>query len=463
MNFWNKQKIKEALPSAKFYNFPENWSASGIIIWHEIFSPGDMLLVRGSGETRGLNIEKHLELVPECSAIAATNTVDYFKYNKPVIELCGSSSDALIQMARYIRKNFLGKVIGVTGSSGKSTTTQMIFDILSSRYKASSNILSKANTTWGIAWNMTRFGIDDAYWVIETSLGGGMSRNSAIVKPDYAIVMNVAPVHLTQNMQLSDIAEEKARIFNAMKENSTAILYKEMEHYDIVEKNARFKGLKIITFGESSGCDIQVVSDAENKFIVNGETYTLNSEAVGLHILLDMAAALAVAKEESLEIEQALNVLRNFNELSGRGESFDVNMRDDKNITVIDESYNANPLSMKSAITAFGQKYKNRQKVLVLGDMAQCGVNSAGYHKGLAEYILDINPRKVLLCGNDIKILCDEIKNQVECKYFENIPDLIKNISTELADGDCVMIKSSHSSGLHRVKSFLQNENGRTK
>ena len=212
-------------------------------------------------------------------------------------------------MARYIRKFFNGKVIGVTGSSGKSTTTQMLVDIFSTNFKVNSNIASKANTTWGIAWNMTRFGINDDYWIIETSLGGGMSRNSAITKPDYAIIMNVAPVHLTKNMELSDIAEEKSHIFNSMKENSTAIIYKETAYYDIIEKAAKFKGLNIITFGESSEADIRVISDKENKFIIDGKTFVLNGEPIGIHILLDMAAAIAGANSEGRELENTLEIL----------------------------------------------------------------------------------------------------------------------------------------------------------
>ena len=277
MNFWNEAKLKEALPGVKTYNFPAEWSSSGIVIWQDNFEPGNMILARGENETRGIILKKNTDLIQDCAAIAAVKPMEYFKYNKPIIELVTGSSDALIQMARYIRKFFSGKVISVTGSCGKSTTTQMIVNILSGKYKVNSNIKSKANTTWGIAWNMTKFGIDDDYWVIETSLGGGMSRNSAGTKPDYAIITNVAPVHLTKNMQLSDIAEEKSRIFNSMKENSTAIIYKEMEYYDIVEKAAKFKNLNIITFGESADADIRIISDGENKFLADGNTYVLNS------------------------------------------------------------------------------------------------------------------------------------------------------------------------------------------
>ena len=458
MNFWNETNIKEALTGAKTYNFPEDWTSSGLVIWQDNFKPGNMILARGKDDTRGISIEKHTDLIPDCAAIAAVKPIEYFKYNKPIIELGCKSSDALILMARYIRKFFNGKVIGVTGSSGKSTTTQMLVDIFSTNFKVNSNIASKANTTWGIAWNMTRFGINDDYWIIETSLGGGMSRNSAITKPDYAIIMNVAPVHLTKNMELSDIAEEKSHIFNSMKENSTAIIYKETAYYDIIEKAAKFKGLNIITFGESSEADIRVISDKENKFIIDGKTFVLNGEPIGIHILLDMAAAIAVAKSEGLELENTLEILRKFKCLSGRGEVFESSLTDGKKVVVIDEAYNANPLSMKYAITAFGKKYQNYNKVLILGDMAECGENSKQFHKDLAEIIENISPQKVLLCGEEIKVLYDSIINKITCKYYENVKELLPTLETELSDNDHIIIKSSHSTGLYKISDFLRNK-----
>lgn len=457
MNFWNEQTLKEALENASFYNFPENWSANGLVIWQDNFVDGNMIMIRTQGQTKGMIPKDHEDLISRSSALIAKNAESLFKYNKPLIELKYGNGDALIKLSRYIRKHFKGKVIGVTGSSGKSTTTQMIYNIFSSRYKTNSNIASKANTTWGIAWNMTRFNADGDYWVIETSLGGGMSRNSAITKPYYGIVMNVAPVHLTGEMTLKDIAEEKSRIFHAMEPKSTAIIYKEMMHFDIVKSAAEFKDLNIITFGESEDADIRIISDGENKFVINGETYVLNSEFIGKHILLDMAAALAVVVKENFDIQNALEILRKFKTLEGRGETSQIKLNEEKQITLVDESYNANPLSMKSAIIAFGGKFKASEKVLVLGDMAECGEESEKYHRELAQPIDEIKPKKVILCGKDIKVLYDEIKDKYQTEYFETFEQLNAELINKLNDEDCVLIKSSHSGNLHKIVSTLKN------
>ena len=460
MNFWTEIRIKEALENAKTYNFPENWASNGLIIWQDNFQSGNMILAREEGDTKGITVEKFPELIQDCSAIITRNSAKYFKYNKPIIEINCNNSDAIIKMARYIRKFFTGKVIGITGSSGKSTTTQMLVDIFSAKHKTNSNIKSKANTTWGISWNMTRFNINSDYWIIETSLGGGLSRNSAIIKPDYAIITSVAPVHLTNGMTIADIAEEKSKIFHAMKSSSPVAVYSGITHFDIIKKAAEFKELKLITFGENDYDQIKIISnDDGNYFIIEGKSYFLNSDKIGKHILLDMAASLAIAKEENVNIEEAIDVLRNFQTLEGRGEEFDVIFTDNRKIHIVDESYNANPLSMKVAIESFGYKYKDKNKILVLGDMAECGENSEQYHKGLQTTIERINPAKILLCGNEIKVLYETLKNQYCVKYFESVTDLIKQFSDEVCDNDYIMVKSSHSGKLYTLINKLKNKN----
>lgn len=458
MNFWNEDNLREALPYAKFYNFPENWSGSGIIIWHENFIEDSMVLVRGEKESRGVLLGKSKDILEKCSAIVASNPAPFFKYNRPIIQIPSQkNSDTLIDLARQIRGKFQGKVIDITGSSGKTTTTKMILDIFSSKYKVNSNVENKANTTWGISWNMTCFNPDDDYWVIETSLGGGVARNSAITKPHYALVMNVAPVHLTGDMQLIDVAKEKSRIFHAMKEGGTAIIYRGMEYFDVILEAAKFKNLKIITFGESEDADVQVITNEDGNFFkFDGNTFKLGSEQIGKHILLDMAATLAVVKEEKFDIEEALNILRNFSALSGRGETFTSKLDDNRTITVVDESYNANPLSMNMAIKAFTEKYQDSNRVLILGDMAECGSNVVEYHRNIAQIVDYCKPKKVFLCGKEIRALFEDIKNSFECFYYEDLNALNKNLFNHIDDGDVILLKSSHSTKLHKIVTDLK-------
>ena len=456
MNFWNEQKIKEALPDARLYNIPPNWTASGLVIWHDNIVDDAIILIRRTGEKRGILPKKIPELLHQVSAIMTTNATEFFKYNKPIIEIPANSSNAIINLARYIRSNFTGKVCAITGSSGKSTTTQLVYDVLASKYKTNAN-LNKFNTSWGISWNMTLFNPNADYWVIETSLGGGMSRNSAITKPDYAVITNIAPVHLKEGMSIRDIANEKSHIFNSMKENSTAILYSETNYFELLKNSAKFKNLNIITFGESENADIKIHQEEHcSGFIINGKKYLFEGQTFADHILLDMAAACAIGLSEKLSPEEILSVLKDFKPIEGRGETFTIKLSDNKTFNLTDESYNANPISMQAAIEGFGNLHPKENKILILGDMAECGPESAKYHAKIAEPIRKIKPSKIILCGKDIKNLYEEIKNQFECHYFDNINEMNNNLQELIDNNSFVMVKSSHSSLLYETVNFLK-------
>ncbi len=455
MNFWNEEKIKEAIPTAKLYNFPPNWSSCGLIIWQDNIRDDAMVLIRRKGETRGVLPKTLPELLQQTAAFVTTDATEFFKYNKPIIEVSGNGGDAIINLARYIRKNFEGKVCAITGSSGKTTTTRIVNDVLASTYKTSAN-LNKFNTSWGISWNMTCFDIDSDYWVIETSLGGGMSRNSAITKPDYAIIMNIAPVHLKEGMTLRSIAEEKSLIYNGMKENSTAILYRECEFFDYLQNTAKYKGLNVLTFGENEYCDVRVLTDETNTFVIEGQKYTLNTKPLAKHIMLDMAAAIIVARCEKVPVEKILSTLEKFELIEGRGELTEIKLQNNKQIYIVDESYNANPLSMKVAIEGFSKLYRDKDKMLILGDMAECGPLSAQYHKDLSKTVESSQVKTVMLCGPEMQNLYEEINTKMNCIYYKNVDDMNADLLNHIENDTYIMIKSSHSSGLHKTVQIIK-------
>lgn len=460
MKFWTKEKIKEAICDCTLYNFPDGWSSGGLKIWHNDFNEDSMALVRVNQEKRGILQDKLPQILDKVSAIVTTSPAQFLHYGKPVIELEVDAGDAILMFAKYIRKFFKGKVIDVTGSSGKSTTTRMVYDILQD--KGASANLGQANTSWGIAWNMSNFNIDDAYWVIETSLGGGIARNSKITLPDYAIITNIAPVHLREDQKLSDIAVEKSKIFTAMNEGSYAILYKDMAHYDIVEKAAKDKKLNIVTFGENDA-DIKIFCGEKNSFDVFGENFKLNETPTPKHIMLDMAAAIAVAYLEKLDINDAIEKLKNFESLSGRGETFCGKISPDKTITVVDESYNANPLSMKAALEGFKKITGEKSSVLIIGDMSEGGANSGKQHLELEKTIRYINPSRILLCGEQVKPLWNILKPDYPGAYYEKVDLLNKELASWLKNNDNVFVKASHSVGLYRtvnvIKAYMKKYN----
>lgn len=454
MNFWNEKRVRLANPKAKFYNFYDGWSAKGIKITHGTFEDGNIAIVRMGDETIGIS-EKNLEKIfDKVSAIVCTNAQPFLELNIPIIEV-PDLNKSVIYFAKFIRRVFKGKVIAVTGSSGKSTVTKMFYDVLE-QYGVSSN-LNQANTTWGISWNMSNFSVHVPYWAIETSLGGGMTRNSLITRPDYAIVTNVAPVHLKEHQSVEDIARNKARIFDAVPASGVTVIYREMQHYDIVANAAAEKNLKIITVGESENADVKVETGDKNIIRLPDKECIINPY-LPRHIVLDMAFVLAVINDMGLSVEDAVEKLNQFQALAGRGEIFKGKIQQDREIVLVDEAFNANPLSMKAALEGFGKMFggADKSRVLILGDMAEGGPETRLHHIELAETIKKVEPSVVLLCGQEMKALWEIIKEQYSGEWYPEYSALNKDLLNRLKDGDYVLVKASHSIFLYKIVNYLK-------
>ncbi len=446
MNFWNKNNIEEALGSCKFYNFPENFCASGFRIWHDNLNDGDIVFLRGTNEPKGALVKNLLPYWDKISAFMCTNYENFKDLDKPIIEV-KDFTKALFALGRYIRRKYSGTVITITGSAGKSTTTRMIYDVLK-EYGADAN-LNLANTLIAICWNMTTFDINKKYWVIESSIGNGY-----VSSPHIAIVTNLAPVHLKEGQTLEVMARAKSRIFSTMKPGDCAVLNREMECYEIFENAAMERHLKIITVGERDGVDIKIIPD-ESAFCVANKKFVYSK--VSKHILYDIGLVLGVALELNLSFDKVLKELAEFKCLQGRGEYLQLTV-EGKHITLTDESYNANPLSMKTTIEAFGKNFTS-QKVMFLGDMAECGDKSKEYHLSIIKLIKNASPSKVILCGQEIQCVYDVLKDMMECYYFDDINKLLEEYTKFIQDNDNIFIKASHSTGLYKLVNKLKKSN----
>lgn len=447
MDFWTKEKILEALGNCKFYNFPENWSAKGIRIWHEPLGENDIICVRSPGETKGATKQNIMPILSKISAVMCTHYENFRDLNIPIIEI-EDITKSLYALGRYIRKFYKGKVITLTGSAGKSTTTKMLYDVLE-EYGADAN-LNLANTLIALCWNMTTFDLDKKYWVIESSIGHGY-----ITVPDIAIITNLAAVHLKEGQTIEEMARGKSKIFATMKPGSIAILNREMECYEIFEQAAKEKQLKILTTGERENVDVRIFYDLNHSAIKGGgHVYDFSGSFIPRHLIYDMASVVAVAMVLDLPPEKVVKKLENFKCLKGRGEILNLNCNG-KNITLIDEAFNANPLSMAATIESFGKMFKEN-KILVLGDMTEGGDKSKEYHLSLVNVIKNVQPKKVILCGNDMKAVYDILHENFDCCHFESIDNLLPEIINLIDNNDNVFVKSSHSTGLYKLVDKLK-------
>ncbi len=454
MNFWTKEHLARALADVEFHNMPDNFSANGLRVHQSEFTLGNIVLMKKKGEDVGIDEVYFKHIQDKASAIMTTDEKYFSKYKLPIIKV-KNTRDAVIMMAFYIRRFFEGKVVDITGSCGKSTVTKMCYDVLE-QYGASANT-NRSNINFSIAWNMTSYDVGAKYWVNETSLGGGMDLNSYLTKPDVAVITNIAPVHLAPKQTLDMVAVTKAKIFTAMRPESYAVLYKETDYYDVLEQAAKEKRLNIITVGEGAECNIQIVSGEANKFIVFGKEYCFNNSPTPKHILIDCALTLGVLCSLGLPLEPAIEILSTWSPIIGRGEVLVGEFYENCNITMVDESFNANPLSMTSCLEGFSMTYHDKNKVLIVGDMAEGGVNTVEQHMQLVDVIKKVNPKVVIFCGEQIKVVWNELKRELPTAYYKSVNDLISELNSWIKDGDAVFVKASHSIELFKITSSFRN------
>ena len=450
----------------------KDWSASGLCIWAKSFKSGHIVVARSKSQTKGYlpSVAIKSLVLKGAAAIITDSASDYLEMGVPVL-LVSDVRQAVLNIGHLCRKMFDGKVIGVTGSAGKTTTVNMLAHTLSSEKKTLHEVAqtqSSANLPVGIAWNMASMPQQASFWVLEMAIGS-MTVNSDLVRPNIALITNIAAAHLEYHYTLDNIAIKKSQIFEGMAAGSVAVICRDIEQYDIIANLAHVQGLKIISYGQHPSADIRLLDYHDGNARIslgNDATYQLRLTARGQHMALNALAVLAVVTSCNLPIEPAIKQLETFKAIAGRGEVIET-MYQQKAITIYDDAYNANPLSMAAALEAFSTSDKPaNHRVLILGDMLELGTDSQAYHLGLIPQILATQAHCIILCGEEMASVYQNIQQQLAdsnlesqqykpqvqwVKSSKSVIEIFKKGDINLQDGDEILIKSSHGTGLYQL------------
>lgn len=433
----------------------KGWTATGLCIHPGGFKKGCLLVARGKNMEKGYlpKVAVKSFTLKGAGAIVTDDYEEYVDFGVPVL-LVPNVRKATIDIGKWSRKYFRGDVIGVTGSAGKTTTVAMLSHALQMQVEIDQT-KGSANLPIGIAWNMASMSQTAKTWVLELSIGN-MALNTQLAQPNIAIVTNIAAAHLEYHNTLDMVAIKKSRIFEAMNPNELAIICRDIEQYELISEKAKEHGLTIISYGEHEKSDIRLIDYAPNiaKISLRGKIHMLEMSSIGKHMVLNAMAVLGVADHKSLDISKVINQLNSFSAIEGRGEVSKMSFKG-KKVTVYNEAYNANPLSMKAALKAFSEvNVPAANKLVILGDMLELGVNSQKYHLELAKDIKNIDFRKIILVGGLVLELAKELKKLDKVVYyFENKSLLAAQLSNIINDGDSILIKASNSVGLHTLLS----------
>jgi UDP-N-acetylmuramoyl-tripeptide--D-alanyl-D-alanine ligase len=374
---------------------------------------------------------------------------------------------ALMQLGVAARRRLKGHVVAVTGSAGKTSQCHMLMQAMSMDRAVTGNSLINYNSRVGILEAMANAPEDTDVVIIETAISAINApgfQNIKLLRPDISIITNITISHLPPGGSLEGIARRKANIMEGMAAGSIVILYREIDFFATFKERAQKKDLRLVTFGHGEDADLRLLSYDQRNGQVRARLpdgreieYLLN--AAGDHMALNSLACIGVRLTLGGDLEPFLEGLRTFTPSEGRGATAQLTFNG-HSLTVVDESYNANPLSMRAALKTFAGQPRQGRRILVLGDMLELGNDAPRYHRELAEVVRAVKPDRLFLCGELMAALWDELRRNAGSApigaHFPTADLLIAEIDDHLADGDLLLLKASNSIGLGRLFAKLQ-------
>lgn len=371
---------------------------------------------------------------------------------------------ALEKLGVAARARSKARIIAVTGSAGKTTTKEALRHVLSAVGKVHASAQS-FNNHWGVPLTLARMPQDCDFAILEIGMNhpGEIRPLVRMVRPHVAIVTMIAAAHLGFFKNLDEIARAKAEIFEGLEPDGAALLNRDDQRWKLLEKMAKEAGVEhVFGFGENArstfrltGCDLYAGhSDITAK--IGKQDVAARVGAPGRHMVQNVLAVLGAAKLVGADLDKVAAALADLSPERGRGRRH-VLHHPNGPITLIDESYNANPASMAAAMALLNATPVSGEgrRIAVLGDMLELGGHSAKLHAALAELIVGTGTRNVFLGGPEMQALAEVLPADVQTEYRAGVEELKPIVIAALRPGDVVMVKSSKGIGFSKLVEAL--------
>jgi UDP-N-acetylmuramoyl-tripeptide--D-alanyl-D-alanine ligase len=335
---------------------------------------------------------------------------------------------ALGELARNYRRGFSVKTIAVTGTNGKTTVKNLIATILESN----SNVLctdKNYNSLIGLPLTVLRLSGDETYLVLEmgTNRPGEIKRLCEIARPDIGVITNIGPGHLEGLDSIEGVRKEKLALIDALPTNGTAL----------VGEGVDLSGRDNVVRFSSNMLEAVEVGESGSHFSHQGRAFF--TPLLGAGNLYNCLAAVCLALQLGVDYETQRAALARMKPDPGRMEPLRVN-----GVLIIDDSYNANPVSMKTAIDFVAKS--RRRRILVLGDMLELGMQSEDLHRDIGRYA-QASADLLLACGTEAK--------HYGGKYFYDEGDLLRHLLKNITGDEIVLIKASRALHFERIVNAL--------
>ncbi len=431
-----------------------DWAVTGLSIDTRSLQPGDLFVPLK-------DVRDGHDFIPQARSAGAGAILSERGGEPEPCLIVEDTLQAMRDLAVAARERSSAVRIAVTGSVGKTSVKEALAVICTASGHAHKSLKS-FNNHWGVPLTLATMPIDTDYGVFEIGMNhaGELSDLSPLAAPHIAIITKIAPAHLAHFDSVDDIAAAKAEIFEGLPPGGTAILNADDAYFSYLSGRAKAKGAKILTFGSAQDADVRIDNPVSGPGYVSADltagsqTLALRMNVDGLHWVSNAACAVAGAWAAGIDFELAVKVLSTFEALSGRGERIDL-MIDGKSVTLIDDSYNANPVSMRAGIEALSSA--SGRKYAVLGDMHELGADELAMHAALSGPLQAADVSRVITVGECMRALRGALPQPMRGAWAANWQSALTALLGDIRDGDTVLIKGSNAAGLSNLVTALKN------
>ncbi|HTH26960.1 MAG TPA: UDP-N-acetylmuramoyl-tripeptide--D-alanyl-D-alanine ligase [Sphingobium sp.] len=445
---WTSETIAKATGGKAHGYF---W-ASGVAYDSREVGPGDLFIA-----LKGTQSDGH-DFVDKAREAGAAGVIVDRPMKGPHVRVA-DTTDALVALGHAARQRTGAKIIGVTGSVGKTGTKEALFQALDRQSPGRAHRSVKSyNNHVGVPLSLARMPESSRYGIFEMGMNhaGELAALTQLVRPHVAIVTAIAPAHIGYFGSEAAIADAKGEIFEGLEPGGTAIIPADSPHAARLYAKAQRHAGKIITFGFSQDADVhvldQVPATSGGTMLtaqLSGGTISFTVAAPGRHWVSNALAIMAAVEAVGGDLAIAGLALADMPGLPGRGARHRIDIGDGQ-LLLIDESYNANPASMEATLAQLAEE-EGVRRIAVLGAMKELGEQSDALHAALAGPVKAAQLAQAVLVGPEMAPLARALEGSVPLRHVADAQAAIDTLLPLLRADDAVLVKGSNSIGLSRL------------
>ncbi|NDF11707.1 MAG: UDP-N-acetylmuramoyl-tripeptide--D-alanyl-D-alanine ligase [Proteobacteria bacterium] len=455
---WTSEEVSQILNAKS----KTAWKATGVSIDTRTIEKGDIFVAIKGDRFDGSEFVKEALLKGAVAAISEKK-IDGVKKDASVL-VVDDALEALVKLAKARRENTKAKLIAVTGSVGKTSVKEAIRAVLEDQGETYAN-KGNLNNHIGLPLSICRMPKEAKYGVFELGMNhaGELSHLTAILRPHVAVVTTVEAVHLEFFDSVEGIAEAKAEIMEGVDKKGSVVLNRDNAYFPILKKKAASLGIKDVrAFGRHKDAKYRLIDTTitpqgiKVEADIGGEKLKYQLKTFGTHHAQNSVAVLAAISAAGANIEKATKTLGKITAEKGRGRLHHLKLGG-KVFTLIDDSYNASPASIRAGLEVLStlKKISGGRTVAVLGDMRELGDESEKLHKSLIGDVVDNKIDRVYCAGNFMKYLFDGLPKGKQARHATEPLALLGILERQIENNDIVMIKGSNGTGTWKLVDAL--------